>query len=212
MEANSNYEFTNNWFDPHKEVWNQLLQQLTPQKILEIGSYEGKSTAFMIEHLANKHDIEIHCIDSWEGGVEHKEGGCVEANMSDVETRFHHNINIAQSKSKFKASLQIHKGLSSKALPNLIAKDMNEYFDFIYIDGSHQATDVLLDATLGFELLRVGGVMAFDDYLWQEPLPGGTDLIRCPKISIDAFTNIYARKLKVLQAHLCQLYIRKTSN
>ena len=188
------------------------MQKINPTRILEVGSYEGKSTAFIIETLANINDLEIHCIDSWEGGIEHKEGGVAESNMQAVEARFSHNMKIAIDKSRRTVN-EVHKGLSNKELPKLVASDMHEYFDFIYIDGSHQAPDVLLDAILGFELLRIGGVMAFDDYLWQEPLPGGADPIRSPKISIDAFTNIYCRKLKCLRgAPLNQLYIQKTSS
>ena len=212
MQPEIDYIFSNDWFDGNKAVWSQLLQQINPTRILEVGSYEGKSTAFIIESLANIKDIEIHCVDSWEGGIEHKQGGSGESNMSEVEARFAHNMEIAINKSSRTVKLELHKGLSNKELPKLVANDMQGYFDFIYIDGSHQAPDVLLDAILGFELLRTGGVMAFDDYLWQEPLPGGIDPIRCPKISIDAFTNIYCRKLRVLRAPLNQLYIEKISS
>ena len=211
MQSESGYIFSNRWFDIHKAIWSQLLQQINPTRILEVGSYEGKSTTFMIENLANTKDLEIHCIDSWEGGIEHKQGGSAESNMPEVETRFAHNVKIAIQNSSHIVKLEIHKGLSNKELPKLITSDMQNYFDLIYIDGSHQAPDVLLDAVLGFELLKTGGVMIFDDYLWQEPLPGGTDPIRCPKISIDAFTNIYCRRLSILSAQLNQLYIQKIS-
>jgi len=209
MKAETDYQFSNEWFNGNKVIWSQLLQQLNPSRILEVGSYEGQSTAYIIESLAKDSDIEIHCIDSWEGSIEHKQGGSSEANMIEVEARFAHNMKTAIDQVSHKVKLELHKGLSNKELPKLIANDMQEYFDFIYIDGSHQAPDVLFDAILGFELLRVGGIMAFDDYLWQEPLPGGTDPIRCPKISIDTFTNIYCRKLRVLSAPLSQLYIIK---
>jgi len=211
MQPESDYMFTNNWFDMNKETWSQLFLQLNPTRILEVGSYEGKSTAFIIESLADKH-IEIHCIDSWEGGIEHKPGGSAETNMSEVEARFTHNMERAINKSSRTVKLELHKGFSNKELPKLVASGMQEYFDFIYIDGSHQAPDVLLDAILGFELLAIGGVMAFDDYTWSETLPGGLDPIRCPKISIDAFTNIYCRKLSIINAPLYQVYIKKISS
>ena len=212
MPSETDYLFSNNWFDSNIAMWSRLFQKISPTRILEVGSYEGKSTTFIIESLANINELEIHCIDSWEGGIEHKQGGVSESDMTVVEARFTHNMKIAINKSSRAVKLEVHKGLSNKELPKLIARNMHEYFDFIYIDGSHQAPDVLLDAILGFELLRRGGVMAFDDYLWQEPLPGGVDPIRSPKISIDAFTNIYCRKLKCLRgAPLNQLYIQKTS-
>lgn len=205
------YKFTNNWFDGSKNLWGQLLNQVKPDRILEIGCYEGKSTTYLIESLANQKNIKIRCIDSWDGGIEHKKGGLAESIMTDVEARFHHNIKTAQNRVSQVANIIIHKGRSNRELPRLIAKGMQEYFDFIYVDGSHQAPDVLLDSVLGFELLRINGIIVFDDYLWQEPLPGGTDPIRCPKPAIDAFTNLYCRKLRVISAPLSQLYVQKIS-
>jgi hypothetical protein len=70
----------------------------------------------------------------------------------------------------------------------------------------------LLDAVLGFELLRAQRIIVFDDYLWQEPLAVGVDPIRCPKVAIDACVNIYCRKPKMISAPLCQLYMQKMSH
>jgi hypothetical protein len=131
--------------------------------------------------------------------------------MTEVEARFHHNVKVAQGKASHEARITLHKGFSNTQLPKLLAEGMQGYFDVVYIDGSHQAPDVLLDAVLGFELLRPQGIIAFDDYLWQEPLPGGVDPIRCPKLAIDAFANIYCRKLRLISAPLSQLYMEKIS-
>jgi hypothetical protein len=70
----------------------------------------------------------------------------------------------------------------------------------------------LLDAILSFRLLRVGGVIAFDDYLWSEELESGRDPLRCPKPAIDAFTNLYLRKIDILSAPLYQMYVTKISD
>ncbi len=70
----------------------------------------------------------------------------------------------------------------------------------------------LADAVLAFKLLKVGGHLVFDDYVWAEELPYGQDPIRCPKPAIDAFTTLYCRKLKILEAPLYQLYVRKTAD
>ena len=196
--SSTTYDFTNNWFESHaKGVWDLLIPQINPTRILEIGSYEGKSTCYLIEKLATSKEIEIHCVDTWEGGVEHSL-----INMTDVEKRFHHNTKLAISNVKKRVQISSHKGFSDIALSKLIAEGKQGYFDFIYVDGSHQAPDVLCDALLSFRLLKTNGVIAFDDYLWQEPLPYGTDPIRCPKPAIDAFTNIYCRKIRVLSAPL----------
>ena len=40
--------------------------------------------------------------------------------------------------------------------------------DFIFIDGCHESREVLEDAILSWELLKVGGIMNFDDALWGD--------------------------------------------
>ena len=45
--------------------------------------------------------------------------------------------------------------------------DLNKCFDFIYIDGSHIAKDVLTDACMAWPLLMPKGLMVFDDYMWE---------------------------------------------
>lgn len=208
MENQSGYKLTNNWFGVSRSNWASLLPKIRPRKILEIGSYEGASTCFVIDTLAQSMPLEIHCVDTWQGGIEHKG-----EEMCSVEERFIHNTDIAIKRAANKVSLEIHKGMSDVELSKLLASGKRNYFDLVYVDGSHQAPDVICDAILGFRLLRVGGVIIFDDYLWAENLPQGRDPIRCPKIAIDAFTNIYCRKLRFIQApNLYQLYIQKTQD
>jgi predicted O-methyltransferase YrrM len=72
---------------------------------------------------------------------------------------------------------------------------VSEKYDFIYIDGSHQASDVLEDAVLAFPLLKEGGIMIFDDYTWG----AGMGYYEIPKPGIDAFISIYGDQLKVLE-------------
>jgi hypothetical protein len=94
----------------------------------------------------------------------------------------------------------------------MLGDGKTNYFDFVYVDGSHQAPDVMCDAVLGFRLLKIDGFMAFDDYLWAEKLPYGQDPIRCPKPAIDACTNLYCRKLQIIPAPNMQLYVKKLSD
>lgn len=135
--SSPSYEFTNNWFDGPKRVWDTLIPQVNPTQILEIGSYEGASACYLIEKLATSKEIELHCVDTWEGGIEHKDGGLFEANMTDVESRFHHNTRTAINNAKHPVQLILHKEASDVALSRLIAEGKKGYFDFIYVDGSH---------------------------------------------------------------------------
>lgn len=198
------YEFTTDWFSRFAPIWRQLLERHGPSRILEIGAYEGRATCFLIEQCAARQDFEIHCVDSWAGGVEHDASG-----MGAVERRFDGNVALACSRAPRPVRFGKHKALSASALVALLAEGKREYFDLIYVDGSHQAPDVLTDAVLAFQLLRVGGLMIFDDYLWSMEAAGRQDFYNMPKPAIDAFLNIFQRKMSVLGAPLYQLYTRK---
>jgi predicted O-methyltransferase YrrM len=97
---------------------------------------------------------------------------------------------------------------STKALPMLIAQGSR--FDFIYVDGSHTAPDVLSDAVDCFRLLDEGGALIFDDYVWHMEPPGSRTRSTCPSPAIDAFVNLNRRKIKLL--HISdQLALIKTA-
>jgi predicted O-methyltransferase YrrM len=204
----SPYEFTNAWFAPHAPIWSRLLAQLKPARVLEIGSYEGQSACFLIEACAAFAPMEIVCVDHWRGGAEHDA-----AAMPDVEARFERNVERAQAKAAHPARVRKLKERSVVALASLIADGEAGAFDLVYVDGSHQAPDVLADAMLAFQLTRVGGFIFFDDYLWHDEEAGAQDLLNMPKLAIDAFVNIYQRKLGIVgDAPMRQLFVSKLSD
>ena len=205
-ESRSKYDFTYDWFSGYVPIWNALLPSIKPCKVLEIGSFEGRSACYLIESVAAERDLEIHCIDTWEGGTEHSE-----LDMPAVEERFRKNTALAIGSVPHDVNLVVHRTTSLRALTQLIVSGHTSSFDLIYVDGSHQAPDVLVDAVLAFNLLRIDGFLVFDDYLLtMEPL-GEQNPFNMPKPAIDSFVNIYQRKLLVLPIHLSQLYMRKLS-
>jgi predicted O-methyltransferase YrrM len=200
------YEFTSDWFSGREGVWLSIVEAVRPARILEIGSYEGRSTCFLIEECGRRFPTEIVCVDTWEGGVEHDP-----AAMQSIEKRFDSNVAWAQSLITEKVTVRKVKSDSKNALLTLAAK--GERFDLIYVDGSHQAPDVLFDAVLSFELLRVHGVIIFDDYLWSMEAPGQQDLLNMPKPAIDAFTSMYQRKLNIMKGvPLYQMIVEKLAD
>lgn len=117
--------------------------------------------------------------------------------MTAVEHRFHDNTSLATRRSPHPVKIFPHKGRSDDELAALIAAGFREHFDMIYIDGSHFAHDVLSDAVLAFPLLKVGGHMFFDDYLWTGT--GDTiDPMNGPKPGVDAFLNVFYHKMRLI--------------
>lgn len=176
----------------------------SPSKVLEIGSYEGRSTCFLIEMIGSRRTYDIYCVDPW------RSDGFHGAEMDSVERRFDANIALARSAAPSQGSVCKFKGHSSDILPRMLASGYTETFDMVYIDGSHEAPDVLLDAVLSFYLCRSGGLLIFDDYLWSADPEGKQDILKMPKPAIDAFVNIFRRRLRIIEkTPLYQLYLQK---
>ena len=193
----SEYQFTQDWFKWSPPVWSQLVQHLPSRKdFLEIGSYEGRSAVWTIEHMMEDGG-EIVCIDTWKGGAEHVNG-----EMNGAKFRFNENIKTVREKFPNR-NVSSCTGLSVDWLAALIQE--KRQFDFIYIDGSHIAKDVLTDACMAWPMLKKNGFMVFDDYAWK---PEGMTTMQRPKIAIDFFLNTFEEELIVV--HIAyQLIVRK---
>ncbi len=190
---NVEYEFTQDWFQYGSQLWPNLTEHLPVHdnlhRFMEIGSFEGRSTVWIIENMMKAGD-QLLCVDTWAGGEEHST-----IDMVAVEQRF--DRNIARAKSKVPSiSVQKNKKNSASALAHQMCWLDSGFqgYDYIYIDGSHQASDVLRDCVMAWEVLRPGGIMVMDDYLGGDPsMP-----LHRPKMAIDAFMNISAPKMEIL--------------
>jgi len=193
----SDYQYTKDWFQWAPQVWEQLIPHLPARKnFLEIGSFEGRSSVWIAQHMMED-DGELICIDTWEGGEEH-----TPEDMAGTESRFHHNTGLVMGNFVDRKILPI-KSTSVEALGGLITQ--KKQFDFIYIDGSHLAKDVLTDACMAWPLLKDKGFMAFDDYMWRPP---GFGTLQRPKIAVDSFVNIFEDELLIAHSGY-QLIVRK---
>lgn len=197
-------QFTQDWFSRSIPGWTAILSQISkrvsPLKILEVGVFEGRSTCWLLENFCKTPEDTITVIDSFQGGIEHQG-----MPLETLRARFESNIASLGSP----AQVDIRAGYSLPKLALLVSENAAP-FDFISIDASHQAPDVLGDAVLAFQLLKPGGVMAFDDYLWSPMRPGTENPLLLPKAAIDAFTTLFSQKLRILpNLPLYQLYIQK---
>jgi predicted O-methyltransferase YrrM len=173
-------EFTQDWFS-HNIPGLERMMALLPQKnhFLEIGAFEGRSTLWFYNHL-DKSDGYIDVVDTWGGSKEH-----VGIDFEAVKRRFDANV-------EDKDDIWVFVG----TFFDFLGEGTSPRYDFIYIDGSHQAPDVLGDACMAWPMLRKGGIMVFNDYLWGvNEAPTHT-----PKMAVDAFIACYSEQLEVVMA------------
>lgn len=196
MMSDTRFTFSVSWFLNTVQQWRDFLLPLKYKElnVLEIGSFEGMSAAWLLDNILLHENSHITCVDPFTGSDEHDEK--TKANLYD---RFHNNIvkNFPENK------ITVMKQFSNDALLELGKK--NEKFDIIYIDGDHHAKQVHEDALLSWPLLKDGGIMIFDDYMWD--MNSGNPLDN-PKPGIDEFLEIYKDKCTLLHKEY-QVFITK---
>lgn len=199
IDPDKGIEFPN-WFDGIKASTNfeNILSGYKGKDnlmFLEIGSFTGDSAVYMLENILTAESSKLFCIDTWAGSLEHAGELKEKFTMGEVEKRFDERVEPFKNK--------VHK-YKTTSQDWLINNRLNQ-FDFIYIDGDHTANTVISDAVLAWDLLKVNGIMAFDDYEWTHP---DGDAF-APKVAIDGFLNVFNPYLEVINRGW-QIWIRRT--
>ncbi|HKD85382.1 MAG TPA: class I SAM-dependent methyltransferase [Terriglobales bacterium] len=178
------HTFQYDWFTGHIPLFERYLSDLRGRAsyVLEIGCHEGRSSTWLLENVLTHPDSRLTAIDIY------------------VQPSYWDNVKASGGAGKTELLVKP----SREALRGL---PLGQY-DFVYIDGSHWTIDVLEDAVLAFRLAKVGAILAFDDYLWDDPSYNQEGV---PKEAIDAFLHIYARKIKVLEQGY-QVWVRKLAD
>ena len=183
-------DFTHDWFSHNIPRWEKLLQPLVGKSIraLEIGCFEGRATQWLLQNVLTHEDARITCCDTFEGAMEHREGRHA-ADFHEVERIFDYQVLVP-----FQGKVAKVKATSFEALTEFNRKTPTHLFQLVYIDGSHVAKDVMMDALLTWRLLEPGGILIFDDYAWDYY----ADPTLTPRIAIDAFLALFQHDLQIL--------------
>ena len=160
-------------FDPQgwnseRPLFRELVDQVRPRLVIEVGTWKGASAIHMGRHLQKKcPQAKILAIDTWLGALEFWERdqnpGLYKAlrhrhGRPDIYDQFLFNV--------------LHTGLEEMIIPfpqtALIAarwlSRRGVRAELIYIDGSHDAEDVALDLKNYYAILADGGMIFGDDY------------------------------------------------
>lgn len=173
--------FGSNFFEKWITNWEKNLKDIRgkPGIIgIEIGVLNGDCAVFCADRIANGEGSMHYAIDI-------------------NETEFLKN-NISPYK-----NITFLKGRSYDVLRSSVFHE--QMADYIYVDGSHLAIDVLTDAVLSWPILKDNAILIFDDYGWGAHTD---DVKQKPKIAVDSFLGGYTGHCNVFDAGW-QVWIRK---
>ena len=203
--VSESYNFTTSqdWFTHNIPIWepyiNDLLSTLPVDRApraLEVGSWEGRSAVYILTKICNTPDSLLVCIDHFD--LLRTVAG------RERHAKVVHNLTLTGSPFRILEEFSI-PGLMTILNEEALA-DQDGGFDFVYIDGSHEADDTFLDAELAWRLTRPGGLIILDDYRWdREPASS----MHHPARGIDAFITLHEGQFELLHKEY-QVILRKT--
>ena len=159
-------------------------------KFLQIGVFTGNASVWLLDNILTDPSSLLVDIDPWCGNLPHESN----YNWDDIQEAY------KEQTASHSKKLQSHKAFSG----DWLKANREVKYDFIYIDGDHLPESVALDADLSWDLLKSGGVLAFDDYEWDHP--DGTD--KNPKPAIDAWLAKHENEIEIFRKGW-QIWIRK---
>lgn len=135
-------KFTMNfWNDCHYKNFEKIATHFRREQrtieILEIGTFEGRTTTWILENIENSNVV------------------CIEP---EPFVNFHNNLDPWLESGR----LRWIKEYSFKALIQEYL--VGNKYDLVYVDGDHFAPSVLQDAILSWKILKKDGILLFDDF------------------------------------------------
>lgn len=175
----NNYHFTQDYFTYRIPVWTAHLQSFAAQpdlKILEIGSFQGMSTCWLLDNVLTHASAELTCVAD---------------NFSELFA-----ANLAKTGAKEKVTQLAGN------VPQLLASLSPQTYDVINFQSKCKLSDRLQqDVALAWQTLKVGGLALFNDYGWTNP----ADPAQNPKLGIDQFLNSLKGQWEIVR-HAPQAY------
>lgn len=152
------------WFN-YSETYDIIVDQIPDDgKIVEIGSFLGRSTHYLATALinANKENVKIYSVDTFEGSSEHL-GIDLPKNFGHI---FKENLQY------FIGRNMVHVCQGRSDSEQILNYFEDESIDYIMVDGAHEYEAVVDDITNWWPKLKETGAMVGDDYLLNSVAEG----------------------------------------
>jgi hypothetical protein len=107
--------------------------------------------------------------------------------LTGIEETFHKNVASVGMQERIVAK----KGDSFDVLSSMLVS--GDFFDFIYVDGSHMCLDCYADIMLAWKILNKGGILAIDDYPYLKE-----NMLESPFEAVNHFMKKYKFEMKIL--------------
>lgn len=131
--------------------------------VLEIGSWQGKSTSYLARAVRDSANGRLFAVDHFRGNVGKEDLYRVgRDDLGDLQERFEHNMRLLALDGVVTTIAQPSKEAYSRVA--------DRAFRFLFIDGDHTEAGVQQDIDLFCPLVRPGGLVVFDDF--DETFPG----------------------------------------
>ena len=152
------------WFN-YSETYDIIVDQISDNgKIVEIGSFLGRSTHYLATSLYNagKDNVKIYSVHTFEGSYEH-----TNINLpKDFRNVFEKNLDFFIER----GMVEVCQGRSDSS--EILNKFEDESVDYIMVDGAHEYDAVVDDITNWWPKLKETGAMVGDDYLLNSVAEG----------------------------------------
>lgn len=156
-------------------------------RYLQLGVFRGDASVWLLENVLTHPQSVLVDVDLWADSSDELAGYNMIEVFADYQRRMiPHRGRVAWYRQPTLYFLTHHIELNH---PKPL-----ELFDFIYIDADHTAVATLESAVLSYRLLKPGGIMCFDDYLWKSK----HGMFHEPQVAIDVFKMVYGDRMMVL--------------
>jgi len=161
------------------EIFNFFLPKDKNKKFdyLEVGCFEGLSSFYV---LSEYNYVNAFFLDIWD--LPNPNSKTLSNDFDSIEKAFDENL----------SGFNFIKIKDDSVVSMRKLFKQNKSFDFIYIDGSHNGEDILSDAIEAFKILKIDGLIFFDDFLQYD----NSRNIQSYE-GISKFLSLYSNYLKI---------------
>jgi predicted O-methyltransferase YrrM len=145
-----------------KFLYSLCYMQEISGDVVEIGSWQGRSTTFLARAVKESDNGKFYAIDHFAGNIGKEDLYAVDGTLENLKENFEKNM----SRFDLEDVINLFDMVNTKAAEKL----QDSTIRFLFIDGDHTKEGVEKDIELFFPRLTKGSIVVFDDYF--EGFPG----------------------------------------